>query len=258
MQLASTPRNEALGLLLLMCACEASCGDPRRSVDSAVEATPEAADVHPPATGPGKIPVSDVLDPAAAAASSLDDLLASAPEGSLVYDAPEFMNLHASGTVRLLVAAGDQIEELERRLEAQTQLENESGGGDFGSAQVKITKRMQARLTGTSFEIQSVTPSRQAVASGEPTEWRWQIQPKSSGHHFLHLSLSAIFEVEGESTPRTMRTFYEPIEVEVTIGQRVSEWIANHWQWAWAFLLLPLGAWAKRRWFPEAKPSGGE
>jgi 2'-5' RNA ligase len=48
------------------------------------------------------------------------------------------------------------------------------------------------------------------------TEWKWKIKPTSPGRQHLHLTLAAIFTVDGEPTKRAIRTFDKTIEVQIT------------------------------------------
>ena len=67
--------------------------------------------------------------------------------------------------------------------------------------------------------------------------------PTTSGKHNLHLTLTALFSVDGESTRKTIRTFDKTIEIEVTPAQLVLKFLENNWQWLWAAILLPIVGW---------------
>ena len=78
--------------------------------------------------------------------------------------------------------------------------------------------------------------------------WKlWQVEATKEGEHRLHLTLTAILEVEGESMQRKIETFAHMITVEVTTGQRVSRFVANNWQWLWTAILIPIVGWLWRR-----------
>ncbi len=72
---------------------------------------------------------------------------------------------------------------------------------------------MEARLSGYMFQITAITPEIQAVSKRQQTEWKWEIDPKEEGKHRLHLTLTALLEIDGHSTPRAIRTFDKIIEV---------------------------------------------
>jgi hypothetical protein len=63
------------------------------------------------------------------------------------------------------------------------------------------------------FQITAITPEVQAVSKIQETEWKWEIHPKKEGKHKLHLTLTALLEIDGRSTPRTIRTFDKVIDL---------------------------------------------
>ena len=141
------------------------------------------------------------------------------------------------------MSAKTSIDELEKELE---------GEGTKAGATIKISDRMEARLTGQYFSITAITPEVQAVSRKENTEWKWEVIPKIQGNQFLHLTLSALIMVDGVPTPRAIKTFDTTISVEVTNYQRVKLFIENNWQWLWAAILAPVavglwGLWWKKR-----------
>lgn len=97
------------------------------------------------------------------------------------------------------------------------------------------------------FQITAITPEIQAVSKRQRTEWKWEIHPKKEGKHKLHLTLTALLEIDGKSTPRTIRTFDKVIEVNVTATQKTSLLFKNNWQWLWAAILVPVVGWLWKR-----------
>jgi hypothetical protein len=106
---------------------------------------------------------------------------------------------------------------------------------------------MEARLTGYMFNITAITDEIQAVSESHNTEWRWEIHPKEEGKHSLHLTLTALIEVDGHSTPRAIRTFDKIIEVTVTRTQKLFNFFKNNWQWVWTAILIPIMGWLWKR-----------
>ena len=72
------------------------------------------------------------------------------------------------------------------------------------------------------------------------TEWKWEIKPKSPGLHKLYLAMNAYFEVYGNSTPKSIRTFEKEINIEVTWVQRATIFFKNNWQWFWTSIFIPI------------------
>jgi hypothetical protein len=106
---------------------------------------------------------------------------------------------------------------------------------------------MEARLSGYMFQITAITPEIQAVSKRQQTEWKWEIDPKEEGKHRLHLTLTALLEIDGHSTPRAIRTFDKIIEVNVTATQKIGLFFKNNWQWLWAAILVPVAGWLWKR-----------
>lgn len=106
---------------------------------------------------------------------------------------------------------------------------------------------MEAHLTGLGFQVTAVTPELQAISQSEVTSWKWDVQATEPGHHRLHLTVTAIFDIGGSPTPRTIRTFDRTIEVKVTFSRRVVDFGRANWEWLWAALVVPLGGWFIKR-----------
>lgn len=164
----------------------------------------------------------------------IDALLAQMQLGNVAFNTPEQLYLKQTALIQLLLSATTAVEALKLQLNAQ---------GTPTGAQIKISDRMEAKLTGPAFDITAITPETQAVSRSENTEWKWDVVPRSTGTHALHLTLSALVEVNGETTPRMIKTFDRDIVVEVTAAQRVTGFVSENWQWLWAAILVPLATW---------------
>lgn len=197
-------------------------------------AQPKPPSRPPTATaGPKTSPASPVELP------DIDALLARMAFGNIAFNVPEALNVEQAALIQLLLSATRTIEDLQHELTAP--------GARVGE-RVKISDRMEARLVGADFEITAITPETQAVSGVQNTEWKWEIKPKRTGRFALHLTLSALVTIDGQTTPRTIKTFDRDILIEITASQRVAAFIAANWQWLWATLLVPAaGWWWKRR-----------
>jgi hypothetical protein len=104
---------------------------------------------------------------------------------------------------------------------------------------------MEAKVTGLGFNIEPITPERQAVSRTQETEWRWQIEPTKSDTLELNLTLSAQIKVDGESSARTIRTFEKKILVNVPFTQRVATAMNNNVELLTTVVLIPVagGTW---------------
>jgi hypothetical protein len=166
--------------------------------------------------------------------AAIDMILENLALANIAFNTPGSVNLHETCVVQLVLGVGTPIDSLKQLIEAE---------GEKEGASIRVSNRMEARLTGTDFSITAITPEVQAVSRAAITEWKWEIKPKSGGRQYLHLTLSALLDVDGVSTPRTIRTFDQLIEVEVTWGQLVASFFSRNWQWLWAAVLVPIVGW---------------
>lgn len=169
---------------------------------------------------------------------AVDRVLEKMEIGNAAFNVPSAMNLDDTSSVQLMLSLITPIEELKNLIEAD---------GLKEGVRIRVSDRMEARLSGPNFSITGVTDEVQAVSHLSATEWRWDIKPVEEGKQILHLTLSALIIVDGASTPRAIRTFDKIIEVEVTWGQKVSLFIEKNWQWLWAAVLVPVGGWLWKR-----------
>ena len=166
--------------------------------------------------------------------NSVDEILKQLKFGNIVFNTPKKMNLHETSTIHLTLGLSQTIDELKERIQI---------AGIKESATIKISDRMEARLVGPNFIVSEITPAVQAVSAVDVTEWKWQIKPTSEGKQSLYLTLSAHISVNGAPTPRTIRTFDEIIEIEVTWQQRIEAFLGDNWEWFWAVILVPIFGW---------------
>jgi hypothetical protein len=169
---------------------------------------------------------------------AVDQILEKLTFGNVAFNAPKTMNLRETAVIQLMLGLETPIDDLKQMIEA---------AGEKEGARIQVSDRMEARLSGPNFAITAITPEVQAVSRNNITEWKWEVKPASNGRQNLHLTLSALLNVDGESTPRVIRTFDQVIQVEVRWSQRVGVFFENNWQWLWAAILVPIAGWLWRR-----------
>lgn len=192
-----------------------------------------------PAPAPAK-PPSSPLD-------SVDRILASLDWANMAFNSPQRINLNETAQIQLLLSFRKPMDELREAI---------SAAGEREGARVRISNRMEARLSGPNFQITAITTEEQAVGSIDTVEWKWEIKPTASGRHSVHLTLTALFSVDGAATRRAVRTFDKTIQVEVTTAQWASEFLGKNWQWLWAAIFLPIAGWLWKRWKGKNGTSG--
>lgn len=168
----------------------------------------------------------------------VDRLLEGMEFGSIAFNAPTAINIKDSRQIQFLLSLAETAEDLKKAITEE---------GEKIGATIKVSDRMEARLSGYMFQITAITPEIQAVSKRQRTEWKWEIKPKEEGRHSLHLTLTALLGIDGRNTPRAIRTFSKSIEVEVTASQRLGIFFSNNWQWLWAAILVPVAGWLWKR-----------
>ncbi|MCP5245560.1 MAG: hypothetical protein H6937_06260 [Burkholderiales bacterium] len=142
----------------------------------------------------------------------IDQILATLEFGNIVFNPPEKMNIDETRQIQLLLGMKETIEQLKQMIEEK---------GIKDGDRIRVSDRMEARLTGLNFNILAITPEEQGITRTEITKWKWEIKPKSGGQQELHLTLAALIDVYGETTRRSIRVFDKKIDVEVTLSQRI-------------------------------------
>ena len=165
---------------------------------------------------------------------AIDRILETLESGNIAFNAPRLMNLQDTAIIQLLLDMRKTTDELKKMIEAK---------GEKEGARVRVSDRMEARLTGPNFSITAATPEIQPLSRNDVTTWKWEVKPTSEGRHNLHLTLSAILTVDGVTMLRAIRTFDKTIEVDVSFNQRVGSFVEKNWQWLWTVILVPLGGW---------------
>ena len=129
----------------------------------------------------------------------------------------------------------------------ENKLVSQIGGGSNNviAGQLQVSKVLSANLTSRGFDIQNITPNKQALVHDVPTRWRWSLKPLTPGVHRLHLTVTAIVKVDDEKVDRNIITADHWITVEITAGYAIKQWLSENWQWAWSALLVPamIAAW---------------
>jgi hypothetical protein len=198
-----------------------------------------------PADAIGTFPQPGAADSAPSyARAGVDQVtLQSLPDGSelthIALDVPSSMTLDKSTLIR--VALG-------RRGPQGTLSDN--GTADDALPDRAAPRLMEARLSGSGFEIDALTSARQAYPMRQPTQWTWRVTPKKAGRQELHLTVSAIAGGDG-SAQRLFPTLDHSVEVGMTWSDRGRAFLESHslWVWAASAVLLAAAIWryARRR-----------
>ena len=218
----------AVALLLTACGLQGGAA-PAPSRAPAVAPAPSRA----PATAPAPSPA-----PPSDAYASVDRALAALNTANIAFNTPDKINLHETAQIELLLSLQKTAAELSATIQSAGQKQSDS---------VQASSRMDARLSGSDFQITAITPEEQAIGSVDTVQWQWEIKPLATGRHRLHLTLTALLDIDGSTTRRAIRTFDKEIEVEVTIGQSAKGFLDSNWQWLWAAIMVPIAGFLWKR-----------
>tara|TARA_R110001583_G_scaffold178806_1_gene335042 strand:- start:160 stop:852 length:693 start_codon:yes stop_codon:yes gene_type:complete len=177
-------------------------------------------------------------DPPPPPPNNVDNLLNEMEFAAIAFNAPTTINIDDSPQIQLILSLSETADMIKQSIIEE---------GERIGATIKVSNRMEARLSGYMFQISAITPETQAVSKSQSTEWKWEIYPKEEGQHRLHLTLTALLEIDGHSTPRAIRTFSKIIEVNVTATQKFGMFFKKNWQWLWAAILIPVAGWLWKR-----------
>ena len=154
--------------------------------------------------------------------------------GAIVYNVPKKMNIDDYHIIHLVLKLNESADVLKRSVDDK--------GVKIGE-EIKISKRMKASLTGSMFEIAPHCPETQVISKKEATHWYWDIHPKKIGQLSLHLTISAIISVDGQSTLRALKSYEKTIVVEITKRQQFKQFILKYWDWLCTVMFFPFLGW---------------
>jgi hypothetical protein len=86
------------------------------------------------------------------------------------------------------------------------------GRGNIVAGEAQVSDRVEARLSGAAFDIQSTSPGVQTLSPVTENTWRWSVSALSPGEHDLVFEIFAIDQ--DAATP--LRTYRDTVTVEVT------------------------------------------
>ena len=86
------------------------------------------------------------------------------------------------------------------------------GRGNIEEGTAKVSKKVEARLSGSGFAITAMTPEQQTISPLTENTWRWSVTPLTAGNQELTFDIYAIDD--GPAVP--LRTFHNTVTVQVT------------------------------------------
>jgi len=183
--------------------------------------------------------------------NAADKELAKLDWQEMAYKAPDDMEIGSTATVEVALGGNKTFTELVLLLESVGKAEGQ---------RVQVADRMEARLTGSGFEIIANTPEVQLVSTTQATRWSWQVRAKDLGIQKLYLSLNVLLAVNDKDTTKSVSTFQREILVQVTSMAGAWAFIERYWTYltlALSAVVIPLIGylWTRRMSTDEAKRS---
>jgi hypothetical protein len=135
----------------------------------------------------------------------------------VVYNAPNQMQLGETKTIELLLSSQMLFGQLAQRL---------TEPGEVMCVTIAVGDLTLARLKGSNFEIEPLTPETQQISPEGTTQWKWEVEPTKAGEgQKLHLTVSAFVRTPSGTEPHAVITLDRIITVNVTWGQRVANFL---------------------------------
>lgn len=86
---------------------------------------------------------------------------------------------------------------------------------------------IEATLMGDDFEISPAGPQSRTATFSLPVEWNWKVKPTSVGTKYLTIQVDANIVVGSDKNHVQLTTLHEPIEIYVSLFQRVGTYFAG-------------------------------
>lgn len=139
--------------------------------------------------------------------------------GHFTFNSPKTMNPRDTVVIQLVFDWKTTIDDLKQRLEAAAEKKGKH---------IQVSDRMEARLSGSNFAIRAITSEVQDVSRSNRTEWQWDVKPSGDGRQNLHLTVSALLSTDNASSPKTLITFDQEVEVKTTLYQSVKSFFVKN------------------------------
>ncbi len=184
-----------------------NCTEPTYETGSLPEESEMPGSFPPPPPPPtdNQSP-EDLMAPEESAANEdqeMDNLLANLKSYPIAYETPHLAQQGTAFDVTLAIdGSGDD-----------SAIEGLPGRQNITENTARLSKLVEAKLSGAAFEIQSANAATQHLLPHRETVWRWTVMPHQAGKHDLYLEIFA--NVDGD-TAVMLESFSDVIDVEIT------------------------------------------
>jgi len=140
-----------------------------------------------------------------------------ATTANAAFNAPEQMQLGETTAIELVLSPKTLLRQLAQQV---------TEPGEVVCVRIAVGDITQARLQGSNFKIEPLTPETQTISPKGTTKWKWVIEPTKGGEgQELHLTISAFVKTPNGTRPHAIETFDRTITVNVTWGQRLANFV---------------------------------
>jgi hypothetical protein len=191
-----------------------------------------------PMVRPSSAPTHQALATPTPANDAGSDAIDALPKANFAFNSPATLELNQTTQIQLRVSLAESMDRLRAEIRA---------AGDIEAGQVPVSNRIEAKLTGTNFEITSISDDIQLLGSRHTTEWSWDVKALEEGEQVLHLSLTSLLTVSGQEVRRSFPSLDRKIVVQVSGVNRASMLFGKYWQWMMTAIFIPLCGWGVKK-----------
>ena len=177
------------------------------------------------------------------------------PEGRMLFNPPQAMSLGEKVRVELRVL---RVEEgVPEPVVEATLKPGLRGPGTPLVEPLKVGTSMKAKLSGDGFDVVPLNEEEQIVAGDRFTQWAWDVTAIESGQKELNLTVTVkvIVEEVGEKG-RDLPVMTRTVQVRINPVYSIKEFLSAYWQFLATALVLPIVAWAWRRYSTKKAEAG--
>ncbi len=192
-------RAVQLSLSIMICTMVLACS-------AAPEMPSDSNDVTaPPPPPPYEAGTETVIEPGGddPVKYPISALLADLRQYPIAYETPEIATTGEAFDVTLAIdASGDD-----------SALEGLPAKARIVESQARLSKDVEATLSGAAFDIELTTSRRQTLSPLRESVWRWSVTPRSAGEHSLFLEIHALL---GPEQTMLLESYSDVITVSVS------------------------------------------
>ena len=159
--------------------------------------------------------------------------------GDFSFNIPKTIKIGDTSQAHLLLELQKPVEEIKNLIMATAKAE---------SVYIKFNGRVEARLYGSGFDIQSVSKDVQTLEASELYVWRWKLTPKESGVYPVRIDLLALYEMDGALGSSIVKSFSKEVNVKQYFFKSMFSFLYDNIAWFFIILILVgIGFILKRR-----------